>query len=691
MNSVSHASGLRTEHIPDTRLTKNKSGQKPGEHNGEHPANTPSGVHPNPMPTRDFNVALLTLLFAAVCLCLPQRLPAEPPKTLDPIIVVPDTPIVDRSNSARISEDIPTNPGFIAPILIQNRPQQPFGIPANSSQDTFRVAEIVAHGLATKGLKETFVDALVALGPSEFAAMQLDQQQEALAQVGLPLDWIAQFKHITAFPFPAPINIGFTAGLLKETKGTPGVVAFLNHYQFACQPTNPRFQIATESGENDIGLLRLQLTRGDDWLGHADGGAIDIARQLVTQIPEAEFLAGIRKDHLTAFLATAKDWPAPAEDFTLIAENFPLAQWAQDNGKAGVLLDENGRPVSAATLAPRYASRRDEASVFIPGESFAMDGLQAGGHPVFHSPLIFQGGNLMAVRDPKTQKRILLIGEAEILRNINLGLSREQVLEAFQVECAVDECRIIPSVSFHLDFDLTVRAVAGQLVAFVQDTDAGAKIVLAAGINALSTSKYMKAAAASAALSALKSNDRGKLLAALGPVMAANVDPAGHFAESFARAFSTSPVDSHVGNLRLFLVAMDTFVHPVAKTSNTGTQAYLDSFDRLESDRRELHALLESWGWKVVPVPCLGEGRRTINPLNGIHDRRRYFMPVIGGLYSEMDTAATAIFNRELGPDVQIVPIRCAESQRRAGSLHCAVAAYPKIENKGNDTNKNND
>src|SRR5262245_116756 len=107
-----------------------------------------------------------------------------------------------------------------------------------------------------------------------------------------------------------------------------------------------------------------------------------------------------------------------------------------------------------------------------------MDGLAAAGHSVAHSSLLFQGGNLLAVTDPKAGDRVLLMSEGTLHRNMALGLSREQVIAAFKAEFGVDRCAVLPAVSYHLDFDISVRSRGGEVVVFVNDTMAAARIIL---------------------------------------------------------------------------------------------------------------------------------------------------------------------------------------------------------------------
>ena len=98
----------------------------------------------------------------------------------------------------------------------------------------------------------------------------------------------------------------------------------------------------------------------------------------------------------------------------------------------------------AVTLVPRYASRGEDGAVLVPGETFLVDGLAAAGLRIVRSPLHFQGGDLITAQDPATGQRTLLIGEADVYRNTMLGLTREQVLEAFGIEFGVDGAWCFP-------------------------------------------------------------------------------------------------------------------------------------------------------------------------------------------------------------------------------------------------------
>jgi hypothetical protein len=105
-------------------------------------------------------------------------------------------------------------------------------------------------------------------------------------------------------------------------------------------------------------------------------------------------------------------------------------------------------------------------------------------------------------------------------------------------------------------------------------------------------------------------------------------------------------------------------------------RAYLSSIRRREDDRAAIRQSLAGAGFRVVPVPSTSEELRGTNYLNGVHTPSRYLMPAYGGLYAPLDEAASGIFRRELGRTVKIMPVLCAESQRRAGAVHCSVSTY---------------
>ncbi|MCP3904242.1 MAG: hypothetical protein GY715_11475 [Planctomycetes bacterium] len=546
--------------------------------------------------------------------------------------------------------------GFRAPILDGSDEAWFFEVPAQAV-DVPGGDDIVAEHLATDGLVST-LDRLLEAFPA-LDSMEPPERTSRMRAVGLPTDLLAFF------------GIDARAPRLRDQ---------IADARFAFAPTAAGFRVATESGEHEIDTVRLQLTRGTYWKGPGAGGSIDVARQLVEKLSDAAFIVSVEERFAESLNALAERWPV-GKSMTIFAEDLIVAQWAQDNGKPGFVVSGD-RPPEVMTLAPRYASRRSDGSVFVPGETFLLEGLSAAGLTVVQSPLLFQGGNLMPVLDPATGERVLLIGEAEIARNTALGLSEEQVIEAFTVEFGVDRCVVLPSVSFHIDYEVTLRAVDGRLVAFVNDTDAAMRMVLDLGLHALVRQRVLDESTARAASEALRSGDaQGYVERVAGHVYALAVERH-QFPLSVAEGFAVDAIDSPVGNLQRYLVALDMAVAaslPEAEqTLNPNTRAYLGTFPRTAADRASLHETLRAQGWEVVAVPSLAAEERSLTAINGVHDRSRYLMPAYGGFYAALDDLAAAAFRARLGPDVEVIPILCGETQRRNGAVHCAVSVLPR-------------
>ncbi len=613
----------------------------------------------------------------------------------------------------------PSLRGFRAPILENAGVRLPIHEPPETAPAAIReAADVVAANLARDGLLGTLAEVIRVLGLAGFADETARSGHLALLRdLGLPVDLLASFQPPEEGIHVPQAIVPFVARRLTEGVSGDALRDELRGIPFRFIKSRPDYRVATESGDHDIGLIRLQATRGSYWRRIGSGDGIDIARQLVAHLPDASFLLSIETKHLDGFLELTKGWPwNRTEQLTICVEPLIVAQWAQDNGKAGTVdagesdarqpargvtggLTASGTPVAPrrrqpATLAPRYASRREDGTVFIPGETFLADGLAAAGHAVVQSSLLFQGGNLLAVHDPEADERILLIGEAEIYRNTALGLTREQVLQAFATEFDVDRCFVLPAVSFHIDFDLTVRAHNGKLIAFVNDDDRAVRLILELGTEALVTHGVLDAAAAQNAKAHLRAGRSRDFLTSILDTVFRQANAGGQFPLSLANRFSAGPADSPVGNFQRFLVALDILaaqtLAPAEWPGNRHAQAYMRSIRRRSADRRALHEQLRRsadrralheqlrrLGWKVVPVPSLADADRGINYLNGLHERKRYIMPAYGGFYAPLDDAAAGIFAAELEA-VEVVPLLCGESQRRLGAVHCSVSAYPQ-------------
>ncbi len=570
--------------------------------------------------------------------------------------------------------------GFRAPLFEWASLRSPADPWPDAPPDVRDATAFVARRLAADGLIATLAGVIRRLGPAGFVEpLQEDRVRSRLMEVGLPADWVRHFRP----PGDAPGDLAVVphvARLVRSATAAEERPAGLDAVRFFFSPSRPGFRVATESGEYDFDLLRLQMTRGDYFAGEGAGDSLDIARQLAAALPDVPLLFSVEWTYLDGVRRVAGEWRLTTPGrLTMIAEPLVLSQWAQDNGKPG-FLDRAADAARRALLVPRYASRRDDGSEFFPGESFLADGLAAAGISVIQSPLLFQGGNVMAVRDPADGTTTLLLGEAEVHRNVSLGLRREEALEAFRIEFGVDRCVVLPAVSFHIDFELSVRAVDGRLTAFVNDPDAAVPIILRAGVEALARAGQLSPEALGQARASLAANQMSVFLEQVGGLLQSRAVGRGQYPESLARAFSVGAADSGVGNLHRFLLAMDVVAFALlsenALPSERHARAYVHAFRRRTADRENLHRQITSLGWRVIGVPSLAETGRGLNYINGLHDRTRYLLPAYGGLYRPLDEAAAKKIQMALSENVTVIPILCGESQRRDGGVHCSVSAF---------------
>lgn len=579
----------------------------------------------------------------------------------------------------RMDEGKPPLRGFRPAILPDEEPW-PLNEP-NDGPALQAAAALVGKRLASDGLLPTTARAIEVLGPEPFVD-DADSAMQALKQAGLPVDWLRFFSD-PASPEGGPV-LQQMARRIERGEPHASLNRWLASLQFSFEPTNPRFRASTESGEHEVGLLRAQLSRGDSWLAQDDGGNIDLLLQATQALNGVHVLASIERRHLADFDKTIlkSDLQRPVA-MRIVIEDLPVSQWAQDNGKAGVLVDDRGVSLSLATLVPRYGSRGDDGSNFIPGETFLHEGLAAAGHAVIHSPLLFQGGNLLVVQHPETGRRILLLADAELHRNTALGLSPAQVREAFTKEFAVDECAVLPLVSFHLDYDLTVRAVGAELVAFVNDPIAAMSVVLESGLPALLNAGVIDRGVADQAREHLRAGQFREFMNLVAGRVYSLGGAAGHFPLALAECFSTAPGDSGVGNLQCFLQALDLAtaltLRPDELPADRHAASYLRSLQRMEQQRHNLHKQLAQLGLRVAPVPGLPDAERGITYVNGIQARGVYLMPAHAGLYARLDDVAERTFAAQFGPEIRIARIRSSESQRRSGAVHCSLSAYPHL------------
>ena len=590
-----------------------------------------------------------------------------------------------KYRTAMPSQFIPLR-GFRAPILKRAAERRPAVLATNSlSELQRRAAECVTRRLAADGLLPTLAQVVGILGPASFLTNGIGGL-DSLTALGFPTDLLA------CFPTREPADevevaasvLARVARRLSEGATPVSLRPELDALPFRWGRARPEFEIATEAGEHELGLLRMQAGGGYRD-GILPGGSIDVICQLVAKLPNADFLLSVPDAFLPPFENLARQmWRLrKADQVTLVSEPLPVAAWAQDNGKAGLVAGPKPGEWKLATLTPRYACMDEGKSTFEPGQSFLMDGLEAAGHKVVHSALLFQGGNLLAGRDPKTGERVLLVGEGEIYRNIALGLTRAQALEAFRVEFGVDRCVVFPAVSYHLDFDVSLRARGSQMIAFVNDPLAAARTILDLSLGPLERHGTLDPRAAQGARAALAAGRDADALLPLTNAVQRLLQGRPDLPASLAQLFAGSRTDSAAGNLQCFLVALDLLESSLQRDEvgavGIEKREYFSALRRMDTGRQRQAEELRKLGWTVVPVPSLPDFFRSINYLNGIHHRDGYIMPVFGGFYTPLDQRAMAAIRLALGPELRITQVQSAECQRGHGGVHCTAVAYPRL------------
>jgi hypothetical protein len=533
---------------------------------------------------------------------------------------------------------------------------------------------VVRTRLAKEGLLATLARVILHLGPARFQPCGAEQAA-ALAGFGLPLDLLVWFRIEGVEPTAAAM-VSFIAGELVGGVKIEKLEKALRRAKFVPTATLPGFRGTSESGVDEARLLRVQLARDEYYAGRGDGGCLDLIEGVLRAFPTCEAIVSVQECHEQAARRLAANYGGPGRKVTVCPQGLEVSQWAGDNGKSGSILD--GATRRAAQLTPRFAGRREDATVFVPGDDLAVSGESLPMVVSRRSPLVFEGGNLLVCDDVKRGDRVLLVGEAELYRNQALGLTRDQAFEALCVEFGVQRCVVLAAASYHIDQEVTVRSLPdGRMVAFVPDVGRGVRLILEAGLTRLADVKRWPSGEVRVALEFLGRSRLRECLTMVWEGLGRERGADGLWSIEFANALSTGPTDSGVGSFHRFLLAAD---HLTAEAADPGEfsdghfRAVLRSMVRREQDRRSVRARLEGLGWKVVGVPCLPEDSRGVNPLNGVQVRGRYLMPGSLGLWGSLDETARAVFADVLGEfGIGVEVISSGESQRRQGAVHCSV------------------
>jgi hypothetical protein len=545
---------------------------------------------------------------------------------------------------------------------------------APSLDDVERAAARLVHQrLGVDGLLPTVARALDALGARNLPSEDLERR---LARIGVPVDLVARTTQPGVL---AEIRARLVAGEALEALCTE-----LAARPLVYTPTIPGFVLSSESGELPLERVRVQLTRDTDFQAVGDGGALDLVRSLAEAVPELEFVVHAKDEHCAGLQREFAAWPATRrERFVLFPQARSVSQWAQDALEYGFAPDAHdpaGR--EGWLLAPRYASRGEEFGTLAPGDELASEIYAAAGARLARSPLIFQGGNILCAVDPKTGVRWLVMGEAELHRNVALGLPRDAALAALRAEFGCQRALVLPANSFHIDMELTLRAHEGRLMAIVADTGAASRAVLRCALEGLLSAGVMTAADVATARDHLDANRGADVAALFNQALGQAAVGPGRFPKRFADHFQRGEADSGVGNLQRVLLALDLLLaellsDPQATGINPETALYLTSLRRREMQRLQVSQALAKEGFEVAAVPSLSDARRSLSTVNGLHGPGVYLMPVNGGFLAGFDQSAQRAFEAVL-PGVRVVPVRSGETLRRAGSLHCAAFSMPK-------------
>lgn len=624
-----------------------------------------------------------------------------PPRVEHAVRVVhPPLPPTVQSFRASNAESIVPPRGFRAPILENHaeawRPRLETNAFEAADHDAARLIE---QRLASDGLIPTLAKILLRYGP-ESGLSNPTNFLRRLSAVGYPVDLLRHFRPTDAATTGPELrdraawvvqSIAARQIAIPTAKAAaPG--AFPLEFDFqpsaavgpapaAVDGQSVRFEIATESGEHDIGLVRMQV--GGGWReGILPGGSLDVVGQMVDQFRSADFLISVPADaaeSIHALITNSWRLRRPGQ-VTLCAELLAPSAWAQDNGKAGILRSTTTQ-ATRATLAPRFACMDEGKSVFLPGESYLADGWHAAGHSVLHSPLLFQGGNVACIREPRSGRRMLILGEGTVHRNVALGLSRSEVLNAFRIEFGVDECVVIPGVSYHLDFDVSFRATTNELFAFVNDTPAAARRIVELGVAALRQRNLLTEDDTAQIRAELASGRAQAGFAKLSGLVRQRQDTGVLLPASLSQVFVTDSSDDAAGNLQVFLLALDLieseFPGAVPATGSPGRASYLTALRHMEQGRQNQLAALQKLNCRIVLIPSMHDLYRSINYLNGLQHRGGYVMPAFGGFYAQLDRAAAAAFHAALGANFRIATVRTSECQRLHGGVHCTASVYP--------------
>ncbi len=541
-----------------------------------------------------------------------------------------------------------------------------------------RAAEHVSTRLASDGLPRTLAQTCDILAPLIRTAP--GRELDLLRRAGLPID-LVDFFTLDSRPLLEHVLLLLSRGSPRHT-----VDAHAAQAVFSFRPTSPGFRAIDEAGSQPASMFRLQVTRPDHWDGEGGGPGsgdnLDLLLHLLRALPDGRFLLSVAANHADALSASLATAGVDSSNITVIPAEFPVSQWAQDNLKPGLIDGPGGRGERVALL-PRYASRAEVGAKLDAGDTAALSYLAAAGIAVAHSPLHFQGGNVMLIRRHNAE-RVLLVGEAEIARNVTLGLTPEQAVEALRLEMGADTILVLPAVGFHIDTEVSARVVGAETIAFVPDEEAAARIIVQASLRAMEVKRFLPSSEARILRTFLDHRNDEQLVSRFGGIMSQVSDPAGNIPAALTPIFAGAKADSGAAGALRMMTSLDILgalrPRPWEHSLHPHAQAHIRALRRSAADRREMHAALSRAGFRVVPVPSLSAGDRSASVINAVHLPGRILLPIRAGFLKPLDDAAVKVLRAHLPPDVRLLPIPVAESERRGGALHCSITAFPDPE-----------
>jgi hypothetical protein len=268
---------------------------------------------------------------------------------------------------------------------------QPGELDAGAAPWAVAAAQRVNERLAFDGLLRTTATVMGMPGP------QGGWTAGKLASVGVPVDLLGMFRtkgaeSASESSYQAAERVVQEIGSFVSVQAGSDRKKLERALRFVPRTAvgdGPKWTPCDEAGGAHASMVRVHLTRVSSVRdADEDGGSWHVFRQLLAALPGARFqvcAGGAILDDVQRAVAKLDG----ASRCEVIEVQGELSQWATDNGRPGTVGSE------FATLVPRYASRGEEMSRFVPGDSMVWESLRRSGHRVMQSALLFQGGNLI--------------------------------------------------------------------------------------------------------------------------------------------------------------------------------------------------------------------------------------------------------------------------------------------------------